>query len=61
MKFLPNFREPIIEGDRMRVLILQNCEYETLGSYERYLMQNYLTLIRADDTFSTGNKVNDQD
>jgi len=29
----------------MRILILQNCEYETLGTYERYLMQNYLTLI----------------
>jgi hypothetical protein len=29
----------------MRVLILQNCEYETLGTYERYLMQNYLALI----------------
>jgi hypothetical protein len=43
------------------ILILQNREYETLGSYERYLMQNYLTLIRADDTFPTGNYINDQD
>ena len=29
----------------MRVLILQNCESETLGTYERYLMQNYVSLI----------------
>ena len=27
----------------MRILILQNCEYETLGTYERYLVDNGMT------------------
>ena len=27
----------------MRVLILQNCEYETLGAYERYLVDSGMT------------------
>lgn len=33
----------IIEGRRMRILILQNCEYETLGTYERYLAHSGMT------------------